>query len=229
MGGMETARNEKKQRDETLVKLALTFLPKMNDNPKMLAQFTSHPDFAEIRGAFERTGMSSVFARDPQTGGYKINIPSEDVTLDQLLTRTVRDRIQNGQLTDEQAQDTLMEAYQSKSMYSGAGGAFRNVMNDYNDNETAMPDPQQALKDQAAFGALGTPANDRAYAAPKKVDAKGRKTKQRGRALVEVLAQHGKDPEQHFQKRGERIAAGAHASTQARKRKALEDVLSGMR
>lgn len=80
----------KRQQDEQLVTLTMNFLPKLANNPDLMQQFTSHPDFGRVLGAFNRVGLGSVFPRDPKTGGYSVAIPPDTLSLDQMVGQDIQ-------------------------------------------------------------------------------------------------------------------------------------------
>ena len=93
---MYQAAQIKQQKQEKLVTLAMQFLPKLANNPEMLKQFTSHPDFAQILGAFNQTGLGSVFKYDAGSGSYNVNIPADIPSMEESYTQMLNKRYTPG-------------------------------------------------------------------------------------------------------------------------------------
>lgn len=139
--GYRQGRELQRQKDQQLVALTMQFLPRFADNPQMLQTFTNHPDFGNIMGAFSRVGMGNVFMRDPGTGSYKISIPPEQKSLEQLYAQAV----QSG---DKDLQAKYLEGLSAK----GLGSYY--AKRDYAE-ALSQDDPNKMLADQKLAMKMG--------------------------------------------------------------------------
>lgn len=197
--GIKSAQEIRNQRDQQLVTVAMQMLPRMAENPEMLRQFTQHPDFQQhILPAFNRMKLGSVFTRDPQRNEWRLNIPPDKQSLDEILGGYV-----------QQGKMDISEAYKLKSEASMT--AYERILQQEAAKTAAGANdtkPSDAMKTLKQAEALGTPetAYDRSH---QRVTDKGglfgigKKTKTVP-ALTEVLARHGINASEHFQERGSR-------------------------
>ena len=93
---MYQAAQIKQQKQEKLVTMALQFLPKLANDPTMLAQFTGHQDFAQILGAFNQVGLGSVFKYDAGSGAYNVNIPADIPSMEEEYSKALSKRYTPG-------------------------------------------------------------------------------------------------------------------------------------
>lgn len=134
----------KQQKNEKLVTMALQFLPKLANDPTMLQQFTSHPDFAQILGAFNQVGLGSVFKYDPGSGAYNVSIPADIPSMEEEYTKMLNKR------------------------YTPGSPEWQKGVLDY---KSATSDPYtRAIKTQLADAAITTP-EEQAAADARKVTA----------------------------------------------------------
>lgn len=117
--GYRQGKELQRTKDQQLVTMALQFLPRMADNPDMLRQFTGHKDFGNILGAFQRTGLGSVFTRSPQ-GSYTVNVPADQQTLEQMYASAVKKKMSGGFVEDGHV-DMLLSGLSAKAYGSAAG------------------------------------------------------------------------------------------------------------
>jgi len=228
--GLKSAYEIRNQRDQQLVTVAMQLLPRLAENPKMLKQFTDHPDFAQhILPAFNRMRLGSVFTKNP-TGDWSLNIPADPKSLDQLAA----DKVQSGDLT-------LEKAFEMKSNSDPASVYYKTLMReaaleDASKNETIKPTQIADYLEDAHY--QGKPRGGKADAGYTTQRQTGTKKtwfglgpekpvmqKHQVPALVEVLARHGINADKHFTERGVRKMEKASAANRAKKKAYMTEAL----
>lgn len=151
--GYRQGKELQRSKDQQLVTLALQFLPRMADNPSMLQKFTEHPDFGMIMGAFQRTGLGSVFSRDPQTGSYSFNVPADDKTLEQMYVGALKKKMGAGGMTSDDEMAAILSGLEAKSY---GGSVARALATEGVKASTQETDPNKIGQADEVAQSLGT-------------------------------------------------------------------------
>jgi hypothetical protein len=112
-GSIVEAAKIRREQNEKLVSLTLPFLPKLANNPELMAAFTSHPDFSRILGAYNNIGLSSVFKFDPSSGSYGVNLPPHIPSVEEGFVESLGQQYAPG---SPEYYKALSEAYTAKNL-----------------------------------------------------------------------------------------------------------------
>jgi len=92
-GSLVQAAQLRRQQNEKLVQISMPFIQRLVNDPEQMSQFTSHPDFGRILGAYKSVGLGSVFKFDPSTGSYNVSLPPQIPGLEEAFVQNVGKRL----------------------------------------------------------------------------------------------------------------------------------------